>query len=102
MPSDFQVIRGSMVGENRRSPASTETRGLSVFFQGHFVTPPKHYESLTVTFIFSNVNWHKTMNPVSFVLSETGNELSKLWLHNITRKDLNKNIWQKFSGKVTL
>ena len=70
MPSDFQVIRGSMVGENHRSPASTETRGLSVFFQGHFVTPPKHYESLTVTFIFSNVNWHKTMNPVSFVLSE--------------------------------
>ena len=25
MPGDFQVIYGSMVGENRRSPASTET-----------------------------------------------------------------------------
>ena len=28
MPSDFQVIRGSMVGENRWSPASTETPEL--------------------------------------------------------------------------
>ena len=27
MPGDFQVICGSMVGENRRSPASTETPG---------------------------------------------------------------------------
>ena len=25
MPGDIQTIRGSMVGENRRSPASTET-----------------------------------------------------------------------------
>ena len=25
MPGDFQIICGSMVGENRRSPASTET-----------------------------------------------------------------------------
>ena len=25
MPGDFQVIRGSMVGKNRQSPASTET-----------------------------------------------------------------------------
>ena len=25
MPGDFQVICGSMVGENRQSPASTET-----------------------------------------------------------------------------
>ena len=29
MPGDFQVICGSMVGENRRSPASTETPGVS-------------------------------------------------------------------------
>ena len=30
MPGDFQVICGSMVGENRRSPASTETPVLGV------------------------------------------------------------------------
>ena len=32
MPSDFQVTCGSMVGENRRSPASTETpAGVSIY-----------------------------------------------------------------------
>ena len=30
MPGDFQVICGSMVGENRRSPASTETPVSSI------------------------------------------------------------------------
>ena len=30
MPSDFQVICGSMVGKNRRSPASTETPVLAL------------------------------------------------------------------------
>ena len=31
MPGDFQVIYGSMVGENRRSPASTETPMIMFF-----------------------------------------------------------------------
>ena len=32
MPSEFQVTCGSMVGENRRSPASTETpAGVSIY-----------------------------------------------------------------------
>ena len=30
MPSDFQVICGSMVGKNCRSPASTETPVLAL------------------------------------------------------------------------
>ena len=29
MPGDFQIICGSMVGENRRSPVSTESPDLS-------------------------------------------------------------------------
>ena len=30
MPGDIQIICGSMVGENRQSPASTETRDIYV------------------------------------------------------------------------
>ena len=35
MPGDFQVICGSMVGENRRLPASTETPVYFVLRMGH-------------------------------------------------------------------
>ena len=36
MPSDFQVICGSMVSENRRSPASTEIPAIHPSFVQYF------------------------------------------------------------------
>ena len=45
MPGNFQVICGSMVGENRRSPASTEPHGnlQSVWFLAKFVFMKKFH-----------------------------------------------------------
>ena len=56
MPGDFQVICGSMVGENCRSPASIET--------------PEHTHTHTHTHT-PNIQRKKTLEKVSMKTSDT-------------------------------
>ena len=81
MPDDFQVICGSMVGENRRSPASTE---IPVKKQSiHFIPiPPKIPDKQRIPNVFGG---YRKRPVASHGLIESGKSLSVASILNLSR-----------------
>ena len=86
MPRDFQVNCGSMVGENRRSPASTETPVLKDSLKDSMIV------NLTKNRILHKLRliWNKL-----YCLEET--YLQKLTLMTISYQEIIFHIYLSFS-----